>query len=124
SQDHAKGGPSGFLPPVAFVSYIQNHDQVGNRPFGERIAALRPPEVTRALAALYLLAPQIPMLFMGEEWGARQAFLFFSDLSSEHAKKTRDLHRHEAKNAPPVPDGVEVPDPFAEDSFFNSRLRW
>ena len=69
-----RGGPSAGLPPTAFVSFIQNHDQIGNRAFGERLNALAPPEAIRALASVYLLAPQIPMLFMGEEWGAAQPF--------------------------------------------------
>lgn len=59
--------PSGHLPPQAFVAFLQNHDQVGNRAFGERITALAPPDAVRAAAAHYLLAPQIPLLFMGEE---------------------------------------------------------
>ncbi len=76
-----RGGPSAGLPPDAFVSFIQNHDQIGNRAFGERLNSLAPPEVIRALAGVYLLAPQIPMLFMGEEWGATSPFLFFCDFT-------------------------------------------
>jgi maltooligosyltrehalose trehalohydrolase len=67
-----RGGPSAGLPPDAFVSFIQNHDQIGNRAFGERLNVLASPEVIRALASVYLLAPQIPMLFMGEEWARRR----------------------------------------------------
>ena len=80
-----RGGPSAELPPGAFVSFIQNHDQIGNRAFGERLNMLAPPEAMRALASVYLLAPQTPMLFMGEEWGAAQPFLFFCDFSGELA---------------------------------------
>ena len=69
-----RGGPSRALPPGAFVSFIQNHDQIGNRAFGERLNTLVPPEVIRALASIYLLAPQTPMIFMGEEWGATKPF--------------------------------------------------
>ena len=71
----ARGEPSASLPPTAFVGFIQNHDQVGNRAFGERLTALAPPEAVRAVAAAYLLSPQIPMLFMGEEWGCARPFL-------------------------------------------------
>ena len=67
-----RGGPSAALPPAAFVSFIQNHDQIGNRAFGERLNSLAPPEAIRALASVYLLAPQTPMMFMGEEWGETQ----------------------------------------------------
>ncbi|HEX2738945.1 MAG TPA: malto-oligosyltrehalose trehalohydrolase, partial [Rubrobacter sp.] len=68
--------PSGGLPPGAFVSFIQNHDQIGNRAFGDRISHLAPLEAVRTAAEIYLLAPQIPMLFMGEEWAARTPFTF------------------------------------------------
>ena len=74
----------------AFVSFIQNHDQIGNRAFGERLNALAPPEAIRALASVYLLAPQTPMLFMGEEWGAEQPFLFFCDFQGELAEAVRE----------------------------------
>jgi maltooligosyltrehalose trehalohydrolase len=69
SSRHGKkrGEPSADLPSGAFISFVQNHDQVGNRAFGERIGQLAPPEAVRAAAEIYLLAPQIPMLFMGEE---------------------------------------------------------
>jgi maltooligosyltrehalose trehalohydrolase len=71
-----RGEPSAHLPPTAFVSFMQNHDQIGNRAFGERINAIASPEAVRAIAAVYLLLPQIPMLFMGEEWGSSQPFPF------------------------------------------------
>ena len=74
-----RGGSSADLPPGAFISFIQNHDQIGNRAFGERLNALAPPEMIRALASVYLIAPQTPMLFMGEEWGAMQPFPYFCD---------------------------------------------
>ena len=70
----SRGGPSADLPPTAFVAFIQNHDQIGNRAFGERLNALAPSKVVRALASVYLIGPQTPMLFMGEEWGAEQPF--------------------------------------------------
>jgi maltooligosyltrehalose trehalohydrolase len=64
------------------------------------------------------------MLFMGEEWGSKQPFLFFSDLSEKHRKKTRDLHHHEANNAPPIEDESSVPDPFDDETFVSARLAW
>jgi malto-oligosyltrehalose trehalohydrolase len=69
-----RGTRSGHLPPTAFVTFIQNHDQIGNRAFGDRMTTMAPTEAARAIAAVYLLAPQIPMLFMGEEWTAAQPF--------------------------------------------------
>ena len=77
----ARGEPSAHLPASAFVAFIQNHDQVGNRAFGDRLTATTPAEAVRAVAAVYLLAPQIPMLFMGEEWAAAQPFPFFCDFA-------------------------------------------
>jgi malto-oligosyltrehalose trehalohydrolase len=68
-----RGEPSAALPPTSFVAFIQNHDQVGNRAFGDRLSSFAPPEAVRAIVAVYLLAPQIPMIFMGEEWAAAWA---------------------------------------------------
>jgi maltooligosyltrehalose trehalohydrolase len=122
-----RGGPSAELPPDAFVSFIQNHDQIGNRAFGERLSLLAPPEVIRALASVYLLAPQIPMLFMGEEWGATQPFLFFCDFSGELAEAVRKGRRAEFSRFPEFadPDRVaKIPDPCAEATFLASKLDW
>jgi maltooligosyltrehalose trehalohydrolase len=122
-----RGGPSAELPPTAFVSFIQNHDQIGNRAFGERLSALASPEVIRALAAVYLLAPQTPMLFMGEEWGATQPFLFFCDFDGELAEAVRKGRREEFSRFAEFadPDRVaKIPDPCAETTFLASKLDW
>ena len=73
----SRGEPSGDLPPTAFVAFLQNHDQIGNRAFGERLTLLAEPQALRAAIALLLLMPQVPMLFMGEEIGSRAPFLLF-----------------------------------------------
>ncbi len=122
-----RGGPSAELPPTAFVSFIQNHDQIGNRAFGERLNSLAPPEVIRALASVYLLAPQIPMLFMGEEWGATQPFLFFCDFSGELREAVRRGRREEFSRFPEFADPdqmAKIPDPCAEATFLASKLDW
>lgn len=80
-----RGEPSDALPPGVFAAFFQNHDQTGNRAFGERINALAAPEAVRALAALLLLSPFPPLLFMGQEWGSRQPFPFFCDFNEELA---------------------------------------
>ena len=122
-----RGGPSADLPPDAFVSFIQNHDQIGNRAFGERLNVLAPPEAIRALAGVYLLAPQIPMLFMGEEWGAAQPFLFFCDFKGELAEAVRKGRREEFARFPEFADPekvAKIPDPCAEATFLASKLDW
>jgi len=80
-----RGEPSRSLPPTAFVSFLQNHDQAGNRPFGERIHDLTDPERLRAAIALLLLAPAPPLLLMGEEFAAARPFQFFCDFGPELA---------------------------------------
>jgi malto-oligosyltrehalose trehalohydrolase len=83
------GEPSAHLPPTAFVSYLQNHDQIGNRAFGERLTRLAAPEALLAAVALLLLAPHIPLLFMGEERGSRTPFLYFTDHTPQLAAEVR-----------------------------------
>ena len=122
-----RGGPSAELPPTAFVSFIQNHDQIGNRAFGERLNTLASPEAIRALASVYLLAPQIPMLFMGEEWGATSPFLFFCDFTGDLAEAVRKGRREEFSRFPEFADPkrvAKIPDPCAESTFLASKLDW
>lgn len=126
-RDRPRGAPSAFLPPGAFVSFIQNHDQIGNRAFGERLNMLARPEAMRALAALYLLMPQTPMIFMGEEWGADQPFLFFCDFEGEMADAVREGRRAEFSRFPEFADPAmraKIPDPLAESTFLASKLDW
>jgi malto-oligosyltrehalose trehalohydrolase len=123
----ARGEPSAGLPPTAFVSFIQNHDQVGNRAFGDRIMAVAPPEAVRALAAVYLLAPQVPMIFMGEEWGASEPFPFFCDFDGDLARSVRDGRRAEFARFPEFRDPgsrERIPDPTAEATFLSAKLNW
>ena len=102
-RDKERGEPSGFLPPGAFVAFIQNHDQVGNRAFGDRLPATVPPHRMRAIAAVYLLLPQVPMLFMGEEWSAAEPFPFFCDFEGELAEAVRQGRRKGIRPVPRVP---------------------
>jgi malto-oligosyltrehalose trehalohydrolase len=124
---HPRGEPAGFLPPTAFISFIQNHDQVGNRAFGDRLTAFAPPEAVRAIAAVYLLAPQIPMIFMGEEWGASEPFPFFCDFEEELAGAVREGRRAEFARFPEFQDPAkrdQIPDPTASDTFTCAKLDW
>ncbi len=124
---HARGEPSAALPPTAFVAFIQNHDQVGNRAFGDRLAHFAPAEAVRAVAAAYLLLPQVPMLFMGEEWAAAQPFPFFADFGPELAEAVRKGRREEFARFPEFQDPAtreRIPDPTAEETFASAKLRW
>ncbi|WP_418159882.1 malto-oligosyltrehalose trehalohydrolase [Benzoatithermus flavus] len=122
-----RGEPSAHLPPTAFVTFLQNHDQVGNRAMGDRITALAPEPAVRAAAAVYLLAPEIPLLFMGEEWGTRQPFAFFCDFGPELAEAVRQGRREEfAKFSAFTSEAARerIPDPTAPSTFERSKLPW
>jgi malto-oligosyltrehalose trehalohydrolase len=124
---HPRGEPSGGLPPTTFVAFIQNHDQVGNRAFGDRLNAVASREALRAIAATYLLLPQVPMLFMGEEWAASQPFPFFCDFGPELADAVRKGRREEFARFPEFADPAtreRIPDPMAEATFLSAKLRW
>jgi maltooligosyltrehalose trehalohydrolase len=122
-----RGEPSDHLPPTAFVSFIQNHDQVGNRAFGDRLTSFAPHDAVRAVAAVYLLLPQIPMLFMGEERGAKQPFPFFCDFEPALADAVRNGRRNEFAKFPEFQDPKKrdtIPDPTSVETFKSSKLDW
>jgi malto-oligosyltrehalose trehalohydrolase len=122
-----RGEPTAGLPPSAFVSFLQNHDQIGNRAFGERIATIADPRAIRAAAAIFLLAPFPPLLFMGEEFGAETPFLFFCDFEKGLAEAVTAGRRNEfarfAKFSDPA-SRAAIPDPNASTTFEASRLDW
>ncbi len=122
-----RGEPTAGLPPTAFVSFLQNHDQVGNRAFGERITTIADPRAIRAAAAIILLAPSPPMLFMGEEFGTESPFLFFCDFEKGLAEAVAAGRRNEFArfarfNDPAARSGI--PDPNTAGTFEASRLNW
>jgi maltooligosyltrehalose trehalohydrolase len=122
-----RGLPSARFPLSAFVTFLQNHDQIGNRAFGERLAQLAELEALRAVAALVFLAPSPPMLFMGEEWAASTPFLFFCDFEPNLAKLVTEGRRREFEAFPQFADPAvraTIPDPAAATTFEASRLRW
>ncbi len=123
----ARGQPSTHLPPAAFVAFIQNHDQIGNRAFGERLDVLTGAEALRAVTALYLLLPQVPLLFMGEEWRSARPFLFFCDFGQQLADTVRQGRRAEFERFQAFRDPasrLRIPDPQAESTFLDSKLDW
>ena len=125
--DCTRGEPSAQLPPGAFVAFMQNHDQIGNRAFGERINAIASPQAVHAIAAIYLLLPQTPMLFMGEEWGSSQPFPFFCDFEGELGELVRKGRREEFASFPEFQDPAQrerIPDPQAESTFLSGKLDW
>ncbi|WP_183756087.1 malto-oligosyltrehalose trehalohydrolase [Rhizobium sp. BK181] len=119
----ARGKSALGLPPTAFVSFIQNHDQIGNRALGDRRIASLPADALKAIAAIYLVAPQIPMLFMGEEWRAVEPFPYFCDFNEDLNEKVRVGRRHELSRLPGF-DVDDLPDPTAEASFRSAKLDW
>lgn len=126
-RNEKRGECSRDLPPVAFVSFLQNHDQVGNRAFGERILSLAQARAIEAALAIQLLAPSPPLLFMGEEFGADTPFLFFCDFSPDLAHLVTQGRRREfsrfARFSDPAAQ-AQIPDPSAESTFLRSKLHW
>lgn len=96
---NARGRPSAHLAPTRFVNCLQNHDQIGNRLFGERLLALADPAAVRVAVALLLLGPQIPLIFMGEECGSLTPFLYFTDHHEELAQVVREGRKREFSHA-------------------------
>ena len=126
SRNHAgkrRGSPSAHLPPVRFVSFLQNHDQIGNRAFGERLITLAEEDRLKAATALLILCPHIPLIFMGDEVGAETPFLFFTDFAGELADAVRKGRRNEFAKFPAFSDPAQreqIPDPNAAESFRRS----
>jgi malto-oligosyltrehalose trehalohydrolase len=119
-QGAPRGEPSGALPPTAFVGFLQNHDQIGNRAFGERLTALAGPDALRAAGAVLLLAPHIPLLFLGEEWAAPEPFPFFCDFGPELAAAVREGREREFAAFPAFRDPAaraKLPDPGDPATF-------
>jgi maltooligosyltrehalose trehalohydrolase len=118
-----RGEPSGTLSPTVFVNFLQNHDQIGNRPFGDRLEGIAGAKEIEAALAITLLAPMTPMLFMGEEWGAQTPFPFFCDFGGDLANAVHKGRRREYEWAYRK-YGDEVPDPLDPSTFQSAVLDW
>ena len=115
------------VPLPRFVFCLQNHDQVGNRAFGERLNHLADLAACRAAAALLLLAPETPLLFMGQEWAASTPFLYFTDHGDELGRLVTAGRRREFETFSAFSDPealTRIPDPQSEATFQASRLNW
>jgi maltooligosyltrehalose trehalohydrolase len=116
-----RGTPSADLSPTSFVLFLQNHDQIGNRALGDRLAMLADPEALKAAIAVQLLAPNIPLLFMGEERMSHTPFQFFTDFHGELATAVREGRRKEFAAFTRF-GGADIPDPNAPETFERSRV--
>jgi malto-oligosyltrehalose trehalohydrolase len=119
----ARGEPSGKLSPLAFLNFLQDHDQIGNRPLGERLSTLVDPVPLTAALAITLLAPMLPLLFMGEEWGSMRPFPFFCDFTGELANAVRQGRQREFAQAN-AQFGDESPDALSLATFHSAVLDW
>jgi maltooligosyltrehalose trehalohydrolase len=122
-----RGSDASRVPMYRFVVCLQNHDQVGNRAFGDRLHERVPPEAWRAASALLLTVPMTPLLFMGQEWAASTPFQYFTDLEAVLGKQVTEGRRREFAAFPEFSDEQarhSIPDPQARSTFESSRLRW
>jgi maltooligosyltrehalose trehalohydrolase len=121
SRDRRHGRPPEGLGGERFVVFSQNHDQVGNRPFGERLVSLVGRDLDAAAAVLVACAPFLPLVFQGQEWGETRPFLYFTDHEPDLADAVRLGRRAEFAGF----DWADrVPDPNDPDSFERSKLDW
>ena len=123
----ARGEPSAALPGLALIAFLQNHDLVGNQPFGTRLSVRAAKPALHAGIAIVLLSPQIPLLFMGEEWASAEPFLFFCDFEPRLADAVREGRRREFSQYPEFRSaaaGDRIPDPTVASTFERSKLDW
>ncbi|MFB3853060.1 MAG: malto-oligosyltrehalose trehalohydrolase [Vicinamibacterales bacterium] len=125
------GGPRGTPPtgvsPERLVICLQNHDQVGNRAFGERLNHLVDAATFRAASVLLLLSPQTPLLFMGQEWAAGTPFVYFTDHEESLGTQVTEGRRQEFAHFEAFSDPHQrgrIPDPQQAASYESSRLCW
>ena len=122
-----RGAPAHHVPPERFVVCISNHDQVGNRPLGDRLHSSVSPEVYRALSMLLCLSPYTPMLFMGQEWATDSPFPFFTDLPGDvganmAANRLKEFAHYKANYSKDVLG--RMPDPQNPETFSSAKLNW
>lgn len=123
----SRGTDARHLPPERFVYAISNHDQVGNRPLGDRLHHVVSPDAYRAVSLLLCLVPYTPMIFMGQEWATSARFPFFTHQPGEVGRKMAEARLEELKRygvEPPPEVVARMPDPQAETTFLEAKLPW
>jgi maltooligosyltrehalose trehalohydrolase len=128
---NAEGAPprraaEGDVPLTAIINFLQNHDQIGNRAFGERLATLADAAALQLAQAIVLLSPTIPLLFMGEEQGATTPFLYFADWEGELRDAVRRGRQQEFAHFPRYAEAAasgRLPDPCSLETMLRSRLQ-
>ena len=119
-----RGTDASRVPMQRSIVCLQNHDQIGNRAGGDRLHHQISAEAWRAVTVLLLTTPMTPLLFMGQEWAASSPFLYFTDLEPDLGRAVTEGRRREFRHFPGFDPLLEVPDPQAEQTFDQSRLRW
>jgi maltooligosyltrehalose trehalohydrolase len=122
-----RGTDPGRVPMHRFVVCLQNHDQIGNRAFGDRLHHVIGEAEWRAVSVLLLTVPMTPLLFMGQEWAASTPFQYFTDLETGLGGLVTEGRRREFAEFPEFSSpeaALRIPDPQAETTFLNSRLQW
>jgi maltooligosyltrehalose trehalohydrolase len=119
-----RGEPSADLSPLAFVNFLQNHDQIGNCAFAERLSALCSPKALQAATAIILLAPSIPLLFMGQEWAASTPFPYFVDFPEELGERIAQDRLREFAHLSDFNNSQDMPLPNQIGTFQSAKLAW
>ncbi|MGR8979315.1 MAG: malto-oligosyltrehalose trehalohydrolase [Gammaproteobacteria bacterium] len=122
-----RGEPCSDLPPTAFIPFLQNHDQIGNRAFGERLSHLCAPDALRAATAILLLTPSPPLLFMGQEWATTRPFTYFVDFPDDLGEKVNQGRLQEFAHFPDFsgPESLsKIPLPNAVETYRSAKLAW
>ncbi|HEY1959693.1 MAG TPA: malto-oligosyltrehalose trehalohydrolase [Polyangiaceae bacterium] len=119
-----RGRPATTLARERLVYCLENHDQVGNRPAGDRLSRAVSLDTYCAVSLLLLLLPATPLIFMGQEWCATTPFAYFTDHAPELGRAVTEGRRHEFADFPGFSDPSRVPDPQAIETFRASKLDW
>jgi maltooligosyltrehalose trehalohydrolase len=122
-RDRAYGRPTEKCSGHNFVTYIQDHDQVGNRAIGDRMSHIAGSDCQKVAAACLFFSPLVPMLFMGEEWAASTPFQYFSDFENEDLRRAVSAGRRREFSHFGW-DGADVPDPIDPACFERTKLLW